>query len=205
MKKESKAFTLLEVLVSITLLGFVMAVLYKSIDMVRYSNKHLYSYLQKSTTLIKGINTIYLDILKSDGNLTITQNEFSRLCINNTRNSLYNLPSAKVCYLILKDKNRLLRVEGNSYKLPKTSDDRVEIDEIMQNLTLFNIQRNKDKVLVMIDSKSSQPISFMLQGIIKPKPTKKRKKNMKKKGTKIPTKKLPSKKNLENDDKKGLF
>jgi len=204
MKKNSKAFTLLEVLISIALLGFVMAVLYKSLDMVRYSNQHLYSYLQKSTKAIKGINTIYLDILKSDGNLTINQDDFSRLCIEDTRNSLYNLPSAKVCYLVLKDKNRLLRVEGNDYKLPKTTDDRVEIDEIMQDLTLFNIQRNRDKVLVMIDTKSSQPISFMVQGIIKPKPPKKPKKNIKKRD-KITTKKQPTKKNLEDDSKKGMF
>ena len=204
MKKNSKAFTLLEVLISIALLGFVMAVLYKSLDMVRYSNQHLYSYLQKSTKAIKGINTIYLDILKSDGNLTINQDDFSRLCIEDTRNSLYNLPSAKVCYLVLKDKNRLLRVEGNDYKLPKTTDDRVEIDEIMQDLTLFNIQRNRDKVLVMIDTKSSQPISFMVQGIIKPKPPKKLKKNIKKRD-KITTKKQPTKKNLEDDSKKGMF
>ncbi len=204
MKKNSKAFTLLEVLISIALLGFVMAVLYKSLDMVRYSNQHLYSYLQKSTKSIKGINTIYLDILKSDGNLTINQDDFSRLCIEDTRNSLYNLPSAKVCYLVLKDKNRLLRVEGNDYKLPKTTDDRVEIDEIMQDLTLFNIQRNKDKILVMIDTKSSQPISFMIQGIIKPKPLKKPKKNIKKRD-KITTRKQPTKKNLEDDSKKGMF
>ena len=204
MKKNSKAFTLLEVLISIALLGFVMAVLYKSLDMVRYSNQHLYSYLQKSTKSIKGINTIYLDILKSDGNLTINQDDFSRLCIEDTRNSLYNLPSAKVCYLVLKDKNRLIRVEGNDYKLPKTTDDRVEIDEIMQDLTLFNIQRNKDKILVMIDTKSSQPISFMIQGIIKPKPLKKPKKNIKKRN-KVTTKKQPSKENLETDGKKGMF
>jgi len=203
MKKNSKAFTLLEVLISIALLGFVMAVLYKSLDMVRYSNQHLYSYLQKSTKTIKAINTIYLDILKSDGNLTITQDDFTRLCIEETRNSLYNLSSAKVCYVVLKDKNRLVRVEGNDYNLPKTSDNKVEIDEVMELLTLFNIQRNKDKILVMIDTKLTEPISFMIQGIIKPKRAKKKKKKNSKK--KITTKKQPTKKSFENDSKNGMF
>ena len=204
MKKNSKAFTLLEVLISIALLGFVLAVLYRSLDMVRNSNKHLYSYLQKSTKSIKAVDTIYLDILKSDGNLTITQDDFSRLCIEDSRNSLYNLPSAKICYVVLKDKNRLVRVEGNDYKLPKTSDDRVEIDEIMEDVNLFNVQQNRDKVLIMIDTKLTEPISFMVQGVIKPKPPKK-KKRQKKNKKKIITKKQPSKRSFENDSKKGMF
>ena len=204
MKKNSQAFTLIEVLISVALLGFVMVVLYKTLDMVRYSNAHLYSYLQKTTKIIKGIETIYLDILESDGNLTIKQDDFSRLCIEDTINSLYNLPSAKVCYVVLKDKNRLIRIEGNDYKLPKNGDDRVEIDEIMEELTLFNIQRNRDKVLVMINSKNSKPISFIVQGVIKPKSSKRLKRNIKKNKKRI-MKKAPSKKSLEIDNKKGLF
>jgi prepilin-type N-terminal cleavage/methylation domain-containing protein len=177
-----KAFTLLEVLISIALLGIILPALYESVDILRESNANLFQYVEKSKKITKATQTLYLDILSSDGNLTISRDDFSRLCIEQTKNTLYGLPSAKVCWVVLKKDHALLRVEGNGYTLPLKVDDRVEADLIMKDLELFDIYRAKDKVLVLMQQVKKEPISFMVQGITKPekKKVKKKKKKIKK-------------------------
>lgn len=168
-----KAFTLIEVLISIALMGIVIVALFSSVDLLQNSNEHLLKYLKKSKTITKATKTLYSDIIGSDGNITIKKDEFSRVCMEETRNSLYALPSAKVCWVVLKKDKTLARVEGNSYFLPLRVDDRVEVDMIMKDVVLFDVYHEKDKVLVLLQQEGKEPISFMLQGVSKTEPKKK--------------------------------
>ncbi|AKF24000.1 hypothetical protein YH65_00165 [Sulfurovum lithotrophicum] len=196
------AFTLLEVLISIALLGLILPALYQSVELLKDSNKHLFDYVEKAKKISKATEILYLDILSSDGNLSIKKDDFSRLCIEQTRNSLYELPSAKVCWIVMKKDHALLRVEGNGYLLPLRVDDRVEADLVMKDLEVFDVYHSMDKVLVLIQQAKKEPISFMVQGVTKPQKKKKMaaKKAVKKKrppgnqetnGTKSPGKTPP--------------
>ncbi len=115
-----KAFTLLEVLISIALMGIVIVALFSSVDMMQNSNQHLSKYLEKSKKITKATKVLYLDMMGSDGNITIQKDEFSRVCMEETRNSLYALPSAKVCWVVLKKDKTLARIEGNDYHVTAT-------------------------------------------------------------------------------------
>ena len=168
-----KAFTLLEVLISIALLGIVILALFSSVDMMQDSNQQLLKYLEKSKKTTKATKILYMDVMGSDGNITIKKDEFSRVCMQETRNSLYALPSAQVCWIVLKKDNTLARIEGNYYHLPLRSEERVEIDPIMTDIEVFDVYHQKDKVLVLIKQQRKEPISFMLQGITKPEKKKK--------------------------------
>jgi len=179
-----KAFTLLEVLISIALLGIILPALYKSVDMLQDSNQHLFEYLEKSKKITKATQTLYLDILSSDGNITIKKDEFTRLCMEQTKNSLYALPVAKVCWVVLKKDNTLVRIEGNAYNLPLGSEERVEINPIMKGVELFDIYHQEDKILVLLQQQAKEPISFMVQGVSKPEKKKKKKKKKSKKSKK---------------------
>jgi len=183
---KRKAFTLMEVLVSIALLGIILPALYQSVDMLRDSNQHLFEYLEKAKKVSKATKTLYLDILSSDGNITIKKDEFTRLCMEQTKNSLYALPVAKVCWVVLKKDNTLARIEGNAYNLPLGSEERVEINPIMKEVEVFDVYHQKDKILVLLQQQAQEPISFMIQGVSKPE---KKKKEKKKKKTKKPKKK----------------
>ncbi len=185
---KRKAFTLMEVLVSIALLGIILPALYQSVDMLRDSNQHLLEYLEKAKKVSKATQTLYLDILSSDGNITIKKDEFTRLCMEQTKNSLYALPVAKVCWVVLKKDNTLVRIEGNAYDLPLGSEERVEINPIMKEVEVFDVYHQKDKILVLLQQQAKEPISFMVQGVSKPE---KKKKEKKKKKTKKPKKKNP--------------
>jgi prepilin-type N-terminal cleavage/methylation domain-containing protein len=182
---KRKAFTLMEVLVSIALLGIILPALYQSVDMLRDSNQHLFEYLEKAKKVSKATQTLYLDILSSDGNITIKKDEFTRLCMEQTKNSLYALPVAKVCWVVLKKDNTLVRIEGNAYNLPLGSEERVEINPIMKDVEVFDVYHQKDKILVLLQQQAKEPISFMVQGVSKPEKKKKKKK------TKKPKKKKP--------------
>ena len=163
-----KAFTLLEVLISIALLGIIIVALFSSVDMLQNSNQHLAKYLEKSKTITKATKTLYLDMMGSDGNITLKKDEFSRVCIEETKNSLYALPVAKVCWVVLKKNKTLVRIEGNGYDLPVGLEERVEVDSVMNNLEIFDIYHEKDKILVLMQQEGKEPISFMLQGITRP-------------------------------------
>ena len=126
--------------------------------------------------MTQATDTLYLDLLSSDGNISIQKDEFSRVCIENTKNSLYALSVAKVCWVVLKNNNTLLRVEGYDYHLPLKEDEKVEVNTVMENVELFDVYYEKDKILVLLQQKAKEPISFMIQGIEKPKKKKKKKK-----------------------------
>jgi len=165
---ERKAFTLLEVLISIALLGLILVPLFSVVEMMRMSNDNLLRSMEKSKKVTQATKVIFLDLLSSDGRISIKKDEFTRLCMEETKNSLYNLSVAKVCWVVLKDKNTLVRVEGNTYKMPLKSEDKVEVDKVMTDITLFDVYHQKDKVLVVLQQKNKEPISFMVQGITNP-------------------------------------
>lgn len=168
--KHQKAFTLIEVLISIGLLGIIIVALFSTVSMMRDSNAHLYQYLQKAKKVTQATKVLYLDIMSSDGNIIIQKDEFARLCIQETKNSLYALSLAKVCWLVLKKDNTLVRVEGNNYNLPTRFEDKVEINPVMKHVELFDVYHQKDKVLVFLKQKGEEAITFMIQGISKPLP-----------------------------------
>lgn len=163
-----KAFTLIEVLISIALLGLMIVPLFSVVEMMRMSNDNLLRAVEKSEKVTKATKVLFMDILSSDGRLTFKKDEFTRLCIEETTNSLYGLPVAKVCWVVLKDKNTLSRVEGYNYKLPLKFEDKVEVDTVLTGLELFDVYHTKDKVLVLLKEKDKTPISFMLQGVTNP-------------------------------------
>ena len=166
--KTKKGFTLVEVLISITLLSLVLMALYKSTEILRKSNLHLFEYLQRSTKSLKGTRTLFMDIMQADNNITIKEEEkFHRLTLDNTGNSLYGQAQAKVVWLVYKEKNTLLRVEGGVYDIPLKNEQHVEIDVIAKNIELFKIYKSKTKtkILVMLKLKGQEPQMFMSQNL----------------------------------------
>ena len=177
--KQRSAFTLIEVLIAIVLLGIILPALYETVLLLRNSNTHLFEHLEKAKKVTQATDTLYLDLLSSDGNISIKKDDFSRVCIENTKNSLYALSVAKVCWVVLKNENTLLRIEGYDYHLPLQGEEKVEVNVVMNQVELFDVYYKKDKILVLLQQKAKDPITFMIQGIEKPKKEKEKEKNTK--------------------------
>jgi prepilin-type N-terminal cleavage/methylation domain-containing protein len=162
---SKKAFTLIEVLISIVLVGLILPPLYKLITLMYDSNSQIYTYVKKQSKESKIINIMYLDLLSSDGNISIQKDDFSRVCINSTNNSLYGHPKSKVCWVVIKENNTLVRVEGKDYRLPLDLEDNVEVYNSFKNLELFDVYKNKSDVLVVLKQRKQKPIAFNIYGI----------------------------------------
>ena len=175
-----KAFTLIEILIATALLSIVLIGLYGVLDTQKRSVLIIKENLDKSIDHDRVIMVLYNDILKSDGNISLKKGERDRLCIEATRNSLYELGRAKVCWVVLKEDDTLVRIEGNNYRLPLGLEDKVEADRVLKGVKLFDITRYKDNILAVIQKAKKEPYSFLLQGI-KPPPKPKPKKRLKKK------------------------
>ena len=177
-----KAFTLIEILIATALLSIVLIGLYGVLDTQKRSVLIIKENLDKSIDHDRVIMVLYNDILKSDGNITLKKGDRDRICIEATRNSLYELGRAKVCWVVLKEDDTLVRIEGNNYRLPLGLEDKVEADRVLKGVKLFDITRYKDNILAVIQEAKKEPYSFLLQGIKPPpKPKPKPKKRLKKK------------------------
>jgi len=178
MRRKHSAFTLIEVLVSITLLSFVLMTLYRSVDSLRASNKHLYQSVVKSSSVLKGSRTLYKDLMHSDHNISINKEEkFHRVTIQSTTHSLHGQDVVKVVWLIYKEDKALLRLEGGKFDVPLRNEQRVEVDVIAKNMELFQLYKGKrkEKILAMLKIKGQDPQVFMVQNIPLKPPKKKKK------------------------------
>ena len=172
-KQRRKAFTLLEVLISITLLSLVLMALYKSADILRNSNLHLFNHLEKSSNTLKGSKALYMDLMHADHNITIgSEDKLHRVMIENTTHSLYGQGSAKVTWLVAKEDNTLLRIEGGKYDIPLRGEQRVEVDVVSKDIERFKVYKSKkkSKVLVIMQIKGQEAQTFMVQNIPLPHP-----------------------------------
>ena len=61
--RNRKAFTLIEVLISIGLLGMIIVPLFSVVDMMRNSNERLLISLEKSKKITKATTVLFIDII----------------------------------------------------------------------------------------------------------------------------------------------
>ena len=178
-KGVKRAFTLIEILIATALLSVVLIGLYSALDTQRRSVDIIKKNLDKSLKEDKIVMTLYQDLLQSDGNITLQKGERDTLCIQKSTNSLYGLDRVKICWVVLKEKDSLARVEGVGYELPLGLEDKVEADIVARGIKLFDIYYEKKKglLLVVMQELNKEPYSFLLQGIKEPVVKKKRRKS----------------------------
>ncbi len=141
-----RSFTLVEMIISITLFSIVLVFLYKALDITKLSNqfynKKLIQFEAKSD--IKKL--IFTDILNKDNNITmkIDKNKNTILQFNSS-NTYHNPFYTNITYLISKN-NNLLRLESkNKFNKNKIYNfiDNSYIDIVDYNISKFKIAKNK--------------------------------------------------------------
>ena len=156
-----KAFTLVEVIISVILLGLIVTFIYKALENMQTSNqifKNRSKELEKEEKIIK---LLYEDILEADY-IKITGGKKYKAVELKTNSSLYNISKPKVLWFVSNYKSTLTRAE--STKLPLNYENRFlsHITKIKENCETFVVKRSnkKDKILIYIKFKNEKPIVF---------------------------------------------
>lgn len=158
-----RAFTLIELMIAITLTALLLTLLYNASDSIKKGAEH---YLDKEQNLIKNSQKIYrlllMDILDSDLNSTLITNQDERgtNILLHTSNSLHRVENPWVLYKVTDDKE-LLRIE--SLYRPKLPLDQVTnpyifVDIICNDTERFKIYKKRNEFLIIFQCNQNRPI-----------------------------------------------
>lgn len=162
MTKSKSAFTLVEVLISVLLLGIIFTYLYSTINSVKQQNNH---YLEKTKTLKKEkqLFTLFsLDFAQALGSISISQTLKYDIVNFKTKNSLYEIIEPHVTYFVSKKENTLIRIESigdlnfdNKDQIVKTF---MYGDILEHNCTSFKALYENGFINLMMRSQNLKPM-----------------------------------------------
>jgi prepilin-type N-terminal cleavage/methylation domain-containing protein len=151
-----KSFTLIEVLISITLLSIITIFLYNTLDLSQKSNKFYSNKLDKYSKKSNIKKLFYEDILNCNKkNIKIYEDRNKNSIISfKTSNTFHNPFYNNVTYILSKEKE-LLRIQSmniyNKKKLIKFKyEDNKYIDIVQNNIKIFKVILNNGKIIFFI-------------------------------------------------------
>ncbi len=158
-----RAFTLIEILISITLIGLITMFVSSTITGIKKSN-YIFEKKVKKSLKIEKIHSILHSDLYSATKIDIkSYRKYSVLSIR-SKNSLYGIEEPHIVWLVLKDKKTLTRMESAKEILPLPPDTEkssyIFSDKVAENCNNFYIVLSKkgDSVLVFVDIENEKPI-----------------------------------------------
>jgi len=162
-----KAFTLVEVLVSVVLLGLISMFISSTITQTKGNNKFFEKRVKEDKKLESLVDILYDDIYYSKSITVVGLKKYSLLYVK-SKNSVYGIDEPFLIWLVLKDKNRLIRLESaKKIVLPLKEGMKkwVFIDEGTKNCEHFtvSISKDKQKILTYLQVKDKKPIIFEIE------------------------------------------
>jgi type II secretory pathway pseudopilin PulG len=156
-----KSFTLLEVIISITLFMILIVFLYKTLDQTKYSNNQF----SKKEQSLKLTNDLY-DIFLKD----VAQAKDIKIELNKEKNSIVKLISTNtyhnaffnnITYLIGSN-NKLVRIESKDifkgFETPFEFYDDSFIDILLDDIEFFEVKEDKGSYLFAIKQKNKERV-----------------------------------------------
>jgi prepilin-type N-terminal cleavage/methylation domain-containing protein len=152
-----RAFTLIEILISVIILSIMVFVLSDVVKNMNVSKNILQKNLNEERYKKLALKVLYYDILNSQY-LTVSQKNNYSVVRMRTFNSLHNLPDPYVVWYVSKKNNTLMRMEMPQNTAFFTNTNNYYLDKFAQNVKIFKIYRYFYKYFVYIDD--GKPIYF---------------------------------------------
>ena len=159
-----KAFTLLELIISITLFMIIVVFLYKTLDQTKYSN-NLFSNKQEILKQSNHLHNIFLEDIAEASSITIksdkNKNAIVKIVTNNTyHNSYFN----NITYLISSSK-KLLRIESSEIfneLAPMNLDFEKNsyIDPLLEDIDFFELQSSNENYILLVKQKAKERVFY---------------------------------------------
>lgn len=156
------AFTLVELIISIFLLGIIVTLLYNAVDNLQKSNILLNKKVTEFSSNERLLTLLYDDIFTAH-DLNITGQTMSTISMQTT-NSLFEIESPYVTWVVSKKEDTLLRFESILPFTQMTADNNhlYHISKVGENCEHFHFYQSKDKntLLMYIQFKENEPIIY---------------------------------------------
>lgn len=162
--RAKKAFTLLEVVISVTIFMIMLIFIYKVLDDTKISNKKFEEHIYKS----EDINNLYKifieDIAESKSNIILENDKDKNSIVTFESNNTYNNSFYKNITYLVSSNNHLVRIESkNPFKkeLPTVEFfNNSYIDVLMKDIKKFIILPKDNKYVFIIELKNGEKIMF---------------------------------------------
>jgi len=170
MKNIKRSFTLIEVIISITLFSIIIIFLYSTLNITQRSNQVFKDELNKNIDK-EDIKFIFFeDLINSKNKIKIYEDKDKNTILTfSTNNTFHNPFYTNITYLLGR-KNNLLRIESNikydSKKIYQFKDNENRyIDKLVENIKLFRVyqdDKNKKKYTIYILYNNEKELIFTL-------------------------------------------
>ena len=162
-----RAFTLVEVLVSVALLGLISMFVVSTVTQTKNNNRLFENKINEDKKLETLSDLLYDDLSLSQDVTVQGLKKYSVLHVKG-ENSIYGIEEPFVVWLVLKDKNMLVRMESaRKITLPLKEEMKkyVFIDALLGECEHFNINMSKDKksILSFVQIQDKKPIIFEVE------------------------------------------
>ena len=168
-KYKKRAFTLVEVLVSVAILAILFTFLSNTISFTKKLNK---PYIQKADEIYKQSKVFKIlvkDFSQAIGVANITYGKRFDTVKIKTKNSIYNIIEPNVTYFVSKKDNTLIRTESlESYDLDLKNDiEKVFIygDVLTENVKSFKVFFNTKFFNLLLRVNDNNPIVLKLERV----------------------------------------
>ena len=159
-----KAFTLLEVVISITIFMIILIFLYKVLDDTKISNNKFVEHIEKSNSNNHFYKILTEDIAESIGNITISQDkDENNIVIFKSNNSFNNPYYTNIAYMITSE-NSFARIESlNKFQKGKSGIEFYKnsfIDILLKDIKKFTVLTKDDKIVFIVEVNNKEKIMF---------------------------------------------
>jgi len=167
---NKKAFTLIEVLISISILVLIFTFLYSQLNLAQKSTKKT-TVIEKSTSKrAKIIELIYADFISSMDIQATRGKKYDRFVgAFDTQNSLYEIENPYIKYVVIEEQNnnKLIRIEGkrNDIGLINANSD-FYIDVVLEGIKYFKVLVTNEEIEFFIKAKDMKDIYFKINRLV---------------------------------------
>ena len=168
---NKKSFTLVEMLISISILVLIFTFLYGQFNLAQLSTEKTTQIELSSTKRAKVITLLYNDIFSSNDIIATTSKNFDKFIEPfSSKNSLYGISNPYIKYAVIQTNNgkSLLRFESHLKNFSITGvDNKFYMEEILKDVKYFKIDtNNKEYIEFYISAKNTKDIYFKLKRIV---------------------------------------
>lgn len=163
-ESNKKAFTLIEILISVSILTLIFIFVYGQFNLAQKSTKKTTIIENTANKRAKIIELLYNDFLTSKDINPTSGNKFDKFIHSfSSKNSLYNIETPYIKYIVItqNEGNKLVRLEGISKDIDiSNANSEFYIDIVAEDITYFKVIKNNDYIEFFVKAQEMKDIYF---------------------------------------------